>query len=215
MRCCRKGGHTGRPGAHGAARRRAAARGRTRFRAIFPGDDADEARRRFARGQVQGDDFVTPDGTIIRIGGPEMKPETDPGWEERQAQRKAKRAREETPSSSSDSPAESPLGKALSSPVVCGSPCPWRLVWDDERSTMPTACKQGQNDLAPYLQRTPGLLCTHKTLRKMLIRVREARREAAPPPHGNTRAHAAERATRSVRMPLFMNSIQTHEFECN
>ena len=38
--------------------------------------------------------IVTPDGTIIRIGGPEMKPETDPGWEERQAQRKAKRARE-------------------------------------------------------------------------------------------------------------------------
>ena len=69
---------------------------------------------------------VTPDGTIIRIGGPEMKPETDPGWEERQAQRKAKRAREETPSSSSDSPAESPLGKALSSPVARGSP------WDNE-----------------------------------------------------------------------------------
>ena len=55
-----------------------------------------------------------------------MKPETDPGWEERQAQRKAKRAREETPSSSSDSPAESPLGKALSSPVARGSP------WDNE-----------------------------------------------------------------------------------
>ena len=70
--------------------------------------------------------IVTPDGTIIRIGGPEMKPETDPGWEERQAQRKAKRAREETPSSSSDSPAESPLGKALSSPVARGSP------WDNE-----------------------------------------------------------------------------------
>ena len=100
----------------------------TRFRAIFSGDDADEARRRFARGQVQGDEamIVTPDGTIIRIGGPEMKPETDPGWEERQAQLKAKRAREETPSSSSDSPAESPLGKALSSPVARGSP------WDNE-----------------------------------------------------------------------------------
>ena len=99
----------------------------TRFRAIFPGDDADEARRRFARGQVLYKAMiVTPDGTIIRIGGPEMKPETDPGWEERQAQRKAKRAREETPSSSSDSPAESPLGKALSSPVARGSP------WDNE-----------------------------------------------------------------------------------
>ena len=138
-----------------------------------------------------------------------MKPETDPGWEERQAQRKVKRAREETPSSSSDSPAKSPLGKALSSPVVCGSP--WRLVWDNERSTMPTACKQGQNDLAPYLHRTPGLLCTHKTLRRMLIRVREARREAAPPPQ---RGNARHRSPGRVR-PLFMNSIQTHEFERN
>ena len=73
-----------------------------------------------------------------------MKPETDPGWEERQAQRKAKRAREETPSSSSDSPAESPLGKALSSPVARGSP------WDNEVDDAPTACKQGQNDLAPH-----------------------------------------------------------------
>ena len=78
---------------------------------------------------------------------------------------------------------------------------------------MPTACKQGQNDLAPYLQRTPGLLCTHKTLRKMLIRVREARREAAPPPHGNAATRDTP-LTRGVR-PLFMNSIQTHEFERN
>ena len=101
----------------------------TRFRAILPGDDANEGRRRYAEDSPE-DKYkamiVTPDGTIIRIGGPEMKPETDPGWEERQAQRKAKRAREETPSSSSDSPAESPLGKALSSPVARGSP------WDNE-----------------------------------------------------------------------------------
>ena len=49
------------------AARRAARRGRlyeilthTRFRAIFPGDDADEARQRFAQGQVQGDDCCDP-----------------------------------------------------------------------------------------------------------------------------------------------------------
>ena len=158
--------------------------------------------------------IVTPDGTIIRIGGPEMKPETDPGWEERQAQRKVKRAREETPSSSSDSPAESPLGKALSSPRWCVA----RLgAWFGttrgrrcQRHVM-QACKQGQNDLAPYLHRTPGLLCTHKTLRRMLIRVREARREAAPPPQ---RGNARHRSPGRVR-PLFMNSIQTHEFERN
>ena len=37
--------------------------------------------------------IVTPEGSIIRIGGPELKPETDPGWEERKAERKAKKAR--------------------------------------------------------------------------------------------------------------------------
>ncbi len=41
---------------------------------------------------------VTPEGSIIRIGGPlELKPESDPDWEER----KAKRARknDESPES--------------------------------------------------------------------------------------------------------------------
>ena len=36
--------------------------------------------------------IVTPEGSIIRIGGPELKPEADPGWEERKAERKAKKA---------------------------------------------------------------------------------------------------------------------------
>ena len=29
--------------------------------------------------------IVTPEGSIIRIGGFELKPETDPEWEERKA----------------------------------------------------------------------------------------------------------------------------------
>ena len=133
---------------------------------------------------------MTPDGTILRIGGPEMKPETDPGWEERQAQRKVKRAREETPSSSSDSPAESPLGKTLSSPVARGSP--WRLGQRGRR------CQRHVSRGRMTLHRTPGLLCTHKALRRMLIRVREARREAAPATAAATRDTAHGHAPRGV-----------------
>jgi hypothetical protein len=45
--------------------------------------------------------IVTPEGSIIRNGGPELKPETDPGWEERKAERKAKKARLISPGSTS------------------------------------------------------------------------------------------------------------------
>ena len=36
--------------------------------------------------------MVTPEGSIIRMGGPQPKPETDPEWEARKAERKLKRA---------------------------------------------------------------------------------------------------------------------------
>ena len=51
--------------------------------------------------------IVTPEGSIIRIGGPELKPEADPGREERKAERKAKKARLVSPGSTS-SPHSSP-----------------------------------------------------------------------------------------------------------
>ena len=61
---------------------------------------------------------VTPEGSIIRIGGPELKPETDPDWEER----KAKRARkDESPGERSSAPS-SPHGSV------------WDLVQDEEES---------------------------------------------------------------------------------
>ena len=50
---------------------------------------------------------VNPEGSIIRIGGPELKPEADPGGEERKAERKAKTARLVSPGSTS-SPHGSP-----------------------------------------------------------------------------------------------------------
>ena len=36
--------------------------------------------------------MVTPEGSIIRMGGPQPKPETDPEWEARKAERKLRRA---------------------------------------------------------------------------------------------------------------------------
>ena len=36
--------------------------------------------------------MVTPEGSIIRMGGPQPKPETDPEWEAHKAERKLKRA---------------------------------------------------------------------------------------------------------------------------
>ena len=45
---------------------------------------------------------VTPDGSIIHYGDKEAKPETDPGWAEREAQRKAKAKRRRPPSPASE-----------------------------------------------------------------------------------------------------------------
>ena len=67
--------------------------------------------------------IVTPEGSIIRIGGPELKPEADPGWEERKAERKAKKAHLVSPGSTS-SPHSSPEMSKKSPTTTTSHPPP-------------------------------------------------------------------------------------------
>ena len=74
--------------------------------------------------------IVTPEGSIIRMGGPPPKEETDPSWEER----KAKRARA---TESGTQAYGSPSSFSSNGSVRYGSPVPHGTVFDHD---VPSPC---------------------------------------------------------------------------
>ena len=89
-------------------------------------DDTKEDDRRLVAGrrygQVQDDDRDSR-GKHHSHGGPELKPEADPGWEERKAERKAKKAHLVSPGSTS-SPHSSPEMSKKSPTTTTSHPPP-------------------------------------------------------------------------------------------
>ena len=79
--------------------------------------------------------ILTPEGTIIgMLGDKELKPETDPGWEARQAEKRAKRKRNQAFDDKPEASSESSERKdpKESSPLSFAGSAPELLVSEDE-----------------------------------------------------------------------------------